>query len=124
MSQTNTNTNNGQNRNQNSRRGGRGQGGSSSRGGGNCHNDCRNKSIVKYAFEGKIKDSPISKLLITKTWHRPTYTRENIGLIRLFVTSDLPVLEPVQFKNKLLLAYITVLILYGSIFINNSFHPV
>ena len=53
-----------------------------------------------------------------------TYTGGNIDLIRFFVTSDLPVLVPIQSKNKLLLAYITVLILYGSIFANNSLHPV
>ena len=31
-----------------------------------------NKKIAKYAFEGKIKNVPISKLLITKTGHKPT----------------------------------------------------
>ena len=71
MSQTNTSTNNGQNWNQNSRRGGRGQGGPSGRGRGDCRNDCKNKMIAKYAFEGKMEDGPISKLLITNTGYRP-----------------------------------------------------
>ena len=72
MSQTNTNTNNGQNQNQNSRRSGQGQGPSGS-GGGNCHIGCGNNLIAnKYAFKGKMKDGPISKLLITKIGHRPT----------------------------------------------------
>ena len=31
-----------------------------------------NKSIVKYSFEGKMKECPISKLTITKTGHRPS----------------------------------------------------
>ena len=84
MSQTNTNTNNGQNRNQNSRRGGRDRGGPSGRGHGNRRNDCRNKMIAKYAFEGKMKDGPISKLLITKTGHRPTQFKK--------ITDTLPVL--------------------------------
>ena len=39
---------------------------------GNCHNACENNLIAKYLFEGKMKDSPISKLTITKTGHRPT----------------------------------------------------
>ena len=72
MSNTNTNTNNGQNRNQNSRRGGWGRGGPSSGGRGDCRNNCGNKTIAKYAFEGKMKDGPISKLLITENGHRPT----------------------------------------------------
>ena len=72
MSQTNTNTNNGENRNQNSGRGGLGRGPSSS-GRGNRRNGRGNNSIAnKYSFEGKMKDGPISKLLITKTGHRPT----------------------------------------------------
>ena len=66
MSQTNINTNNGQNRNQNSERGEQGQGGSRGGGRGYCCNNCGNKMIAKYTFEGKMKDSPISKLLIPK----------------------------------------------------------
>ena len=40
--------------------------------------------IERYAFEGKIKDSPISKLLITKSGHRPTHFKK--------ITDTLPVL--------------------------------
>ena len=69
MSQTDTNTNNGQNQNQNSGRGKQGQGGSSDRGCRDRCNNCRNKTIAKYAFEGNIKHDPISKLLTTKTVH-------------------------------------------------------
>ena len=70
MSQTNTNTNNGHNRN--SGRGGRGQGAPDGSGRSDYCNDCGNKSIAKYSFEGKMKDGPISKLTITKTGHRPS----------------------------------------------------
>ena len=70
MSQTNTITNNGQN--QISRRGGRGQG-PGGRDCGDCHNDCGNNSIVyKYSLEGKMKDGPISKLIIIETGHQPS----------------------------------------------------
>ena len=72
MSNTNTNTNNGQNRNKNSGRGGWGQGDPSGGGPGDFCNNCRNETIKKYSFEEKMKDGPISKLLITKTGHRPT----------------------------------------------------
>ena len=75
MYQTNTNTNNGQNRNQISGRGGRGQGGPSGSDRSDRsdrRNGCRTNSIAKYSFEGKIKDGPISKLIITKTGHRPS----------------------------------------------------
>ena len=71
MSNTNTSINNGQNHNQNSRRGGRGQGYPTGGGRGDRRNNCENKTIAKYAFEGKIKNGLISKLLITKTGHRP-----------------------------------------------------
>mmetsp|Transcript_53708 Transcript_53708/g.58269 ORF Transcript_53708/g.58269 Transcript_53708/m.58269 type:complete len:184 (+) Transcript_53708:125-676(+) len=84
MSQTNTNTNNGQNRSQISRRGGRGQGGPSGSGRGNRCNGHRNNLIAKYAFEGKIKDGPISKLTITETGSRPTQFKK--------ITDALPVL--------------------------------
>ena len=76
MSQSNTNTNNGHNLN--SGRGGRGQGPSNGNGSGrgsgrgNCRNDRGNKSIAKYSFKGKMKDSPISRLTITEPGHRPT----------------------------------------------------
>ena len=39
---------------------------------GNRPNDRGNNLIAKYSFEGKIKDSPISKQTITKTGHRPS----------------------------------------------------
>ena len=84
MSNTNTNTNNGHNRNKNSGRGGRGQGGPSAGGRGNRRNNRGNKTIKKYAFKGKMKNSPISKLLITKTGHRPTQFKK--------ITDTLPVL--------------------------------
>lgn len=84
MSNTNTSTNNGQNWNQNSRRGWRGQGGPTGRGRGDHRNGCRNTIIAKYAFEGKMKDSPISKLLITESGYRPTQFKK--------ITDNLPVL--------------------------------
>ena len=68
---TSTSTNNSQTRNQNSKRGGQGQGGPTGRGRGDRRNDCKNTTVAKYAFEGKMKDSPISQLLITKIGHRP-----------------------------------------------------
>ena len=82
MSQTNTNTNtnNDQNVNQNSGRRGRGQG-LSGRGRGSCHNNRKNNSIKTYAFEGKIKDGPISKLIITKTGHQPTQYKKIVGTL-------------------------------------------
>ena len=52
--------------------------------GANHRNGCGNTTITKYAFEGKMKDSPISKLLITKTGHRPTQFKT--------ITDTLPVL--------------------------------
>ena len=85
MSQTNTNTttntNNGQNRNQNSRRGGQGQGGPSSRSHGDHSNNCGNNLTTKYAFEGKMKDGLISKLIVIKTGHRPTQYKKIIDTL-------------------------------------------
>ena len=72
MSQTNTHTNNSQNRYQNTGRGGRDQGPNSGSGRGDRHNNHGNKSIAKYSFKGKMKDSPISELTITETGHRPS----------------------------------------------------
>ena len=74
MSNTNTNTstNNRQNQNQNSGRSGQGPGFPTGGGRGDPHNGCGNTKSAKYAFEGKVKHGPISKLLITKTGHRPT----------------------------------------------------
>ena len=72
MSNTNTNTNNGHNMNQNSGRDGQSQGGLTGGGRGNRRNGCGNTTIAKYAFEGQMKDDPISKLLITKTGQKPT----------------------------------------------------
>ena len=59
MSQTNTQANYGQNRNQNSGRGGQGKGSNSSNGRGDRCNGHENKSIAKYAFQGKKKDGLI-----------------------------------------------------------------
>ena len=82
MSQTNTNTstNNGQNRNQNSGRGGRGRGPSGS-GCGDRRNGCGNNLIAKYAFEGKMKDGPISKLIITEIGHRLTQYKKIVDTL-------------------------------------------
>ena len=87
MSQTNTNTNtnNGQNQNQNSARD-RQSRDSGSRGHSSCCNDCRNNSIAKYSFEGKMKDGPISTLIITKIGHQPNYYKK--------IVNTLPVLCP------------------------------
>ena len=69
MSQTNTNTNNDHNRNQISRRGRR-------------SNGHRNNLIAnKYSFEGKMKDNPISKLIITKTGHQPSQYKKIIDTL-------------------------------------------
>ena len=81
MSQTNTNTNNGQNRNQNSRRSGQGQGGPSGKYHGDYRNNRGNKMIAKYTFKGKMKDGPISKLLITKTGHRSTQYKKIVNTL-------------------------------------------
>ena len=84
MSNTNTSTNNGQNRNQNSGRGGWGNGGPTGGGRGDCRNGRGNTMIAKYVFEGKMKNGLISKLLNTKTGHRPTQFKK--------ITDTLPVL--------------------------------
>ena len=47
-------------------------------------NDQGNKLIAKYAIERKMKDGPISKLLIIKTGHTPTQYKE--------ITDTLPIL--------------------------------
>ena len=83
MSQTNNNINKGQNGNQISGIGGRGQG-PSSRGRGDCRNNCRNNSIAnKYSFEGKMNNFLISKLKITKTRHRPSQYKKIIGTLSI-----------------------------------------
>ena len=84
MSQTNTNTNNGQNRNQNSGRGGQGQGAPNSNGSGDCRNNCGNKSITKYLFEGKMEEGLISKLTINKTGHRPSQFKKICNAFPVF----------------------------------------
>ena len=84
MSQTNTNTNNGSgntNRNQISGRGRWGQGGPGGRGRGGCGNNRGNNSIAKYSFEGKMKDGPISKLIITETGHRATQYKKIVNTL-------------------------------------------
>ena len=45
---------------------------------GNCSNSCRNNLISKYLFKGKMKDSPISLLAITKTRHWATQYKKSI----------------------------------------------
>ena len=84
MSQTKTNINNDQNQNQISGRSAQGQGGPSGSGRGDRRNGRGNNLIAKYAFEGKMKDGAISKLLITETEHRPTQFKK--------ITDTLPVL--------------------------------
>ena len=84
MSQTNTHTNNGQNRYQNVGRGGRGQGPNSGSGSGDCCKDCGNKSIAKYSFQGKMKDGPISELIITETGHRPSQFKKIYNALPVF----------------------------------------
>ena len=81
MSQTKIKTNNDQNLNQNSGRGRRGQGPS-----GSCRSNCcngRGNNFVanKYVFKGKMKDSPISKLLITKTGHIPIQFKKIVNTL-------------------------------------------
>ena len=84
MSQTNTHTNNDQNRYQNTRRGGRGRGPNSGSGRGDRRNDRGNKLIAKYYFKGKMKDSPISKLTITETGHRPSQFKKLYDALPVF----------------------------------------
>ena len=84
MSNTNTNTNNSQNRNHNSGRDERGRRGPTGRGRGDRRNSCGNATIAKYAFEEKMKEGPIFKLLITKTGHRTTQFKK--------ITDTIPVL--------------------------------
>ena len=84
MSQTNTKTNNGQNRNQISGRGGQGRGAPNGSGRGDRRNGCGNNLIVKYTFEGKMKDGPISKLTITKTGHRPSQFKKISDALPVF----------------------------------------
>ena len=84
MFQNNTNTNNGQNRNQNTGRGGLDQRAPNSSGRSNRHNNCGNKSIAKYSFEGKIKDHPIFKLTITKIGHRPSQFKKICDTLPVF----------------------------------------
>ena len=73
MSQTNTNTNTNTNtgagntnQSHNAGRGGRGQGGSGGRGCGGRGNNCRNNTIARYSFEGKMNEGPLFKFTITK----------------------------------------------------------
>ena len=82
MSQSNTNTNNGHNRN--SGRGGRGQGTPNGSGRGHRHNNRGNKSIAKYSFKGKMKDSLISDLTITETGHRPSQFKKISDALPVF----------------------------------------
>ena len=76
MFQTSTNTNNGSCntiKNQSPEKVDRpNQEGPGGRDHGVCGNNCRNNSIAKYLFEGKMKDGRISKLTITETGHQAT----------------------------------------------------
>ena len=47
-------------------------------------NDCRNKLIAKYSFEGKMKEGLISKLTITKTGHRPSQSKKPCDALTVF----------------------------------------
>ena len=49
--------------------------------GGGHGGDCRNNSIAKYLFEGKMKDGCISKLTITKTGHQATQYKKIIDTL-------------------------------------------
>ena len=80
MSQTNTNNNNDQNRNHNSGRGGRGQN-PGSRGRGDCRNNNGNDLIVKYAFERKMKDGSVFKLIVIETGHRPNQYKKIVDTL-------------------------------------------
>ena len=80
MAPPNTNTNDGQNRNQISGRGGQGRGAPNGSGHGDRRNGCGNNSIAKYSFEGKMKDSPIFKLTITETGHKPSSSKWLVSL--------------------------------------------
>ena len=76
-----SNANNGQNRNQISGRGGQGQG-PSGRGRGNYCMGCGNNPVANtYSFEVKMKDSLISKLIITKTGHQSTQYKKIINTL-------------------------------------------
>ena len=88
MSQTNTNTNTNTNTgtgntnwSHSAGRGGRGQGDSGGRGG--CGNNC-GKIVVKYSFEGKMKNGPLSKLTITKGGQRATQYKKIIDALPVF----------------------------------------
>ena len=54
------------------------------KGHGYCCNSCGNKMIAKYAFEGKMRDGLIFKLVNTKIGHIPTRFKK--------ITDTLPVL--------------------------------
>ena len=85
MSQTNTNTGGGNtNCNQNATRGRRGQVGSGGRGRGSCTSGCRNSSIVKYSFEGKMKVSCLSKLTITESSNRAIQFKKIVDALPVY----------------------------------------
>ena len=84
MSNTNTNTNNSQNRNQNSRSGGR----TKEVPVGEVPAIAVTMMIAKYKFERKMKDSRISKLLITKTGHRPTQFKKIIDTLSVLCVDE------------------------------------
>ena len=85
MSQTNANTGGGNtNRNQSATRDGRGQGGSGGRGRGGCISDRGNSSIAKCSFEGKMKDSCLSKLTITESANRAIQYKKVIDALQVY----------------------------------------
>ena len=84
MSRTNTNTGGGNtNRNQNATEGGLGQGDFGGQGWGGRSSNRRNSSIAEYSFEGKMKDSYLSKLTITGSTNRAIQLKK--------ITDSLPV---------------------------------
>ena len=55
----------------------------------NCRNNHGKESIVKFAFEENMKDGSISKLLITKTGHRPTQYKKIVDTLPvIYVDTD------------------------------------
>ena len=86
MSETNTNTNNGSgntNQNQISGKGGQGQGSPGGRGRCDHSNGCGNNLIAKYSFKKKLKDSSISKLIVTETGHQATQYKKVIDTLHI-----------------------------------------
>ena len=82
MSQTNTNIEDGNiNQYQDAGRGGQNQGGSCGRCRGDYNGDCGNNSFANYSFEGKLKDSFLSNLTITKSGHWLTQLKKILDVL-------------------------------------------